>query len=67
MRTDLFGGVVVFVPVPVLARDIECPETFSLVKACAGRDRDFDHFVAEAADGSWRASAGAGTLSLDGL
>jgi hypothetical protein len=66
-RITILKGIMVFVLALTYTQANACPVTFSRAYARAGQDRDFDRFLAEAADGPWKASAKSNSLSLGGL
>jgi hypothetical protein len=63
----ILAGVLALALTLVYTQAEACTVSFSLAKARAGQDVDFDRFLAEAADGPWQALARSSATSLGGL
>ena len=66
-RINILTSILVLFLVLPYTHAAACNITFSFAKARAGHDLDFDRFLAEAADGPWKALARTSSLSLGGL
>jgi hypothetical protein len=66
-RVTILTGILVLVLSLTYAQASTFYPVFSFAKARAGHDKDWDRYLAEAADGPWEASARSSSMSLGGF